>query len=154
MCPAGIVSPYAMELIAYRLVQLGRHSLFGPRYAAEPVMLHCNLENVRIHRDDLSLQRQLEPRKKKYPSFTYPDLVEAHEQDAVCNFPPDAHQLQQLFPSVGGAYTAEATKPLFRAIVPFCRYAVYVHEHLRGLLDKVGTVAEAKRAECGGNIRR
>jgi hypothetical protein len=56
MRPAGIVSPYAVELIAYRLIQLGRHGLLGPRYAAEPVMLHCDLENVRIHRDDLSLQ--------------------------------------------------------------------------------------------------
>jgi hypothetical protein len=57
MRPAGVVSPYAVELIAYRLIQLGRHGLLGPRYAAEPIMLHCNLENVRIHRDDLSLQK-------------------------------------------------------------------------------------------------
>jgi hypothetical protein len=87
-------------------------------------------------------------------SFTSPYLVEAHKQDAVCNVPPDAHQLQKLLPSVGGAHTAEAMKPLFRAIVSFCRYAVYVHEHLCGLLDEVGTVAEVKRAECCSNIRR
>jgi hypothetical protein len=45
-------------------------------------------------------------------------------------------------------------KPLFWTIDLFCRYAVYVHEHLRGLLDEVGAVAEAKRAECSCNIRR
>jgi hypothetical protein len=91
---------------------------------------------------------------KRYSSFTCPDLVEAHEQDAVCNFPPDAHQLQKLLPSVGGAHIAEAMKPVFRAIVPFCRYAVCVHEQLRGFLDEVGAVAEANGAECSCNIRR
>jgi hypothetical protein len=117
-------------------------------------MLRCNLENVRVYRNDLSLQKQLEPQKKRYSSFTCPDLVEAHKQNAVRDFPTNAHQLQQLFPSIGGAHTAEAMKPLFRTVVPFCRYTLCVHEHLRGLLDEVGAVAEAKRAERSCNIRR
>ena len=33
-------------------------------------------------------------------------FVEAHEQNAVYDFPTDAHQLQRLFPSVGSAHSA------------------------------------------------